>query len=484
MTKALTKEKREELRLELRAIRAMQNLETFEDFVARVSPQYRNVPKHLAPLYKLVNRTRHERVRALVSMPPRHGKSVTAHHAIAYRAYLDPASLNVYASYNADQAEPASSKIRQIALRAGANLSRKKLVDWETEYGGGLRATSIGGGITGRGVNDGLAVLDDLIKGWEQANSVGERDKVWNWIRADLMTRMEGIGSIIMFNTRWHPDDHFGRLAADGLGEEWEFINLPAISWEGQPVDEDSAPNYEPLWLGIDPLDPTREGALRKYKRLRALGDDTWESLFQGKPQRSTGEMFGAPSFYDPALVKPEGHVFIACDPAASDKSKADYSVMGAAVGVVRNGELWLYIVDWNRGQRKVPDTVRMLNGFQSKWYGAPVHVEAVAGFKSVPQMLLDIDPSLDVREWLPKGDKKQRAEPAAAAWNRGRILLPQGAEWLKPYVSELREFNGKGAKKDDQVDVTAILYKVAYDELIGESVGRGAYAEPSRYVA
>jgi len=65
----------DEERAELEALRAHRmQAETFREFVRRYAPRFWPVPRHLAPLYNLIERTRFERVFACVSMPPRHGK--------------------------------------------------------------------------------------------------------------------------------------------------------------------------------------------------------------------------------------------------------------------------------------------------------------------------------------------------------------------------------------------------------------------------
>ena len=44
--------------------------------------------------------------------------------------------------------------------------------------------------------------------------------------------------------------------------------------------------------------------------------------------------------------------------------------------------------------------------------------VEAVGGFRAVPQMLRSVDPKLHITEIQPAADKFIRAQPVSAAWN------------------------------------------------------------------
>ncbi len=79
--------------------------------------------------------------------------------------------------------------------------------------------------------------------------------------------------------------------------------------------------------------------------------------------------------------------------------------------------------------------------------------VEAVGGFKAVPQMLRVQDPNLDVVDITPIGDKFTRALPVAAAWRDGRVRLPGAASWLEDFLDEVKIFTGLKDIHDDQVD-------------------------------
>jgi predicted phage terminase large subunit-like protein len=90
------------------------------------------------------------------------------------------------------------------------------------------------------------------------------------------------------------------------------------------------------------------------------------------------------------------------------------------------------------------------------------VGVEAVAGFKAVPQMLRNEDPSLKVLEIIPLGDKWLRAQNAASAWNEGRLHVPVDRPWAKPLIAEVTDFSPR-AKVDDRVDTIAHGWNTLY---------------------
>src|SRR5262249_26106931 len=132
--------------------------------------------------------------------------------------------------------------VRAIARSAGVQVGKvtedstkaagsATVLDWKTPLGGGLKSTSLGGAITGRGIN-GLMVVDDSLKGSDAAASLGEKNRVWRWLRRDILSRLEGGASCIIVQTRWAEDDPIGRMLNGGedwpagLGEDWIYINL------------------------------------------------------------------------------------------------------------------------------------------------------------------------------------------------------------------------------------------------------------------
>jgi len=66
------------------------------------------------------------------------------------------------------------------------------------------------------------------------------------------------------------------------------------------------------------------------------------------------------------------------------------------------------------------------------------------------------VDPLLRLTEVKLQGDKFQRAQAVAAAWNDGRVLVPTSAPWLANFLAEMSAFTGVRDAHDDQVDALA----------------------------
>lgn len=473
---------------ELAALRALQHgVEPLEAFIARKSPRLKPA-KHLRKVIEVFNRSRYEEVYATVAMPPRLGKTTTYEHGLAYRNLYDPACLNFYATFADDLAVTTSRKVRKIAREVGVPLAAdaQSVNDWRTIMEGGLKATSVGGAITGRGCNGGIIVADDTLKGRAQAESRLQRDRVWDWLRADVMSRLEPGASMIVGNTRWHEDDPIGRLMKDGLGLTWEHIELPAIGDEdGEAVDEEQEPDRaRSLW-------PEGGYDLDRWAKIRARGEYDWWSLYQQKPRPPGGSLFaGEPERFDRSKFDWNGkRGLIVCDPAATDKTSSDYSAAAVFAMEGYGDESVMYVLDVLRVQTTIPKLCRRLVDFQRAHLGLPIAVEAFGAFVAVPQTLRENAPELrllelggdpkDPRSKLYRANKFTRAQPASKAWKGdgkvkgGRIRVPFDAAWAHAWIQEHNDFTGLDDPHDDQVDTTAHGWNRLFKPAVGGGGGR-----------
>lgn len=454
------------------------------DYMPRISPMMPGgvvglAPLHLLPIANAIAQAEYGPVRICVSVPPRHGKTELILHAIAWWLQRHPEHTIAYCSYSGDIAYGKSIRARDIALASGVPIrgDSYKAQEWRTMSGGGLLATGVMGALTGHGAN--LVIVDDPIKNREEAESETHRKKVDEWFTSTAMTRVTPGGSVIVIHTRWHSDDLIGRLKRKG---GWTVINLPALSDSGQYLWPEGGWDASVL-----------------AQRRKEIGEYDWWALFQGEPRPRGGRMFDAPTYYDkPTLISSTGgpriQIFMACDPAATAKTHADYSVIVvASVWVGTDGMPHMDILDVHRIQVEIPRLVYTLKHYCEKWKAA-VGIEAVGGFKAVPQTLRTLLKGVPIIDIPAVTDKFTRALPAAAAWNAGRIRLPGvrdalgvlGADierhpWIEQYLMEMGEFTGIADDHDDQVDATAHLYWLAANKGAGRK--QRTASELSRYM-
>jgi predicted phage terminase large subunit-like protein len=222
--------------------------------------------------------------RLMLFLPPGSAKSTYASVIfppwfLAQRAGLDV----IGASYNADLAEDFSARVLGIIREHGGTLGYGLASDaaklWRTSSRGTYRAAGAGGGITGRRAD--LFVIDDPIKGREDADSLLKRDKVWDWYRAEVITRLKPGARIVLIQTRWHEDDLAGRLLQDGAAD-WRVVRLPALAEPNDPLGREVG---DPIW-------PEWENAAALERKRREVGEREWASLYQQNPRPLEGSLF------------------------------------------------------------------------------------------------------------------------------------------------------------------------------------------------
>lgn len=481
----------------LELVQRRYGIQPLREFIPEISPHL-PPPAHTKILTDLFERARHERVRAAISWPPRHAKTITCLHAFAWWLKYDPADTCAYFTYSDRQGRSKSRIARDYALRAGIELdsSSQDMSEWRTQQGGGLLAGGRGGGLTGQGVS-GIFVIDDPFKNRKEANSAIVREDVWEWVAEVANTRLEG-ASLFVIHTRWHEDDLIGRLI--GMAEDipqladLEVINLPALAEEKDSAKDPLGRSFgQALW-------PEKESADELREKKAFMGDWSFDALYQGRPRPRGAKVFGEPTFYNIDEFKIDGcSVVLGGDPAATEKTSADYST--AVIIAVRMEDRILQLDGWPeprkvrcpvgyiqhvyREQVTVPRYVADVRNLQARWYNAKLGIEAVGGFKAVPQTLRAQDPDLRVVELPATGDKFQRAQPAAAAWNAGILMVPVFSDgtsplWVKPFLKEVCNFTGVNDATDDQVDGLGHAWnQVAHAP---KAVRRGSRAVPSRW--
>jgi predicted phage terminase large subunit-like protein len=450
-----------------RAVAALARLQRLDlltqpvvDFVPRVTPAFVK-PAHLGPLAALIERAEREPVRAVVSVPPRHGKTETILHAVVRYLARYPHRTVGYATYSMMLAHSKSREARNYARRAGVTIAddSRALGEWRTPLGGGLLAAGVGGSWTGYGVD--LLVVDDPHRNRDDAESRTMRDKAYDWLTSTALTRVEPGGSVIINAARWHASDMIGRLMSEQPGV-WEVLNLPALDDEGVA-----------LW-------PERWGAEDLADKRAEIGEYDFASLYLGSPRLRGTNVFREPARYQAPDITGR-RILIGVDVAATVSTRSDYSVAVVMAVKGAGAKLEADILEVFRAQLEIPALCVELERLQRKW-NAPLIVESVGVGKAVPQLLKQIGQRLRVHEITPKADKFLRAQSLAAAWNEGRVRLPTDGNWVRDYLAEMLAFTGVRDDHDDAVDATAHAFNHALSTAPLRSVPleRGPFARPA----
>lgn len=413
----------------------------------------------------------------IVSMPPRHGKSLTVSRLYpTWHQGRNPDHRAMLTSYGATLAHKNSRFARSIMqspkyldLFGIALDSSSRAVDAFDidEHEGGTDAMGVLGGATGKGAH--LLIGDDLLKNREEAESPKIREKTWDAVNDDLLTRLEPGGGVVLFATRWHMDDQIGRMlrllmdVPEKQNGPVRYLNLVALIEDEQDVLND------PLGRGLDEaLWPERYPAhILKAIRSR-IGPYSWASLYKGQPVPSEGGLFKR-AWLTPVDGLPE--IDFAArywDLAMSAKTSADYTV-GVKIGHGVDGH-W-YVLDVVRRQLDWGQVTQFLADVML--HDGPEVMQGIeeAGYMSRAVQDLNADSRLHgfaIYGYPVDKDKLTRALPVAAKCAAGLLHIVL-AGWNRDYVDELCSFP-KGAH-DDQVDATS----GAWAMLGGPSVTEGA---------
>lgn len=450
---------------------------TFREFIAAAHPRFIFYP-HLTPLIAALQLVADGSLdRLMVWMPPRHGKSETVSRLFpAYYLLRHPERWAALASYGSDLAYTLSRAARDFYGRGGGAMrgdaAAVKL--WMTDGGGGLWATGVGGPATGKGAH--LAIVDDPIKDAEQAQSPTIREKHKDWWRSTWSTRFEPGASAVVMATRWHEDDLSGWLLSqeDEEPERWTILDMPALA-DG-PRDDYPASCVvlpDPRQPG-DPLCPERYPALKLNQVRRRIGEYWFGALYQQRPRPRDGGLFGTtPALVDAAPASAVARVRF-WDKAGAAPGKGDYT---AGVLMAYDGHRWC-VEDVERFQAQADERNRRMvatGRCDAARYGR-VHqvVEQPPGLgKEATDAVVAAFGAAGLIAYAEpvRGDKVERAEPYAAQWQAGNIVLVRGP-WVPAFVEEHQLF--PHGRHDDQVDAGGGAYRYLGDRLLSHAVAGG----------
>lgn len=407
--------------------------------------------------------------RLIINLPPRNGKSeLISKYFPAWYLGKHPDHRIILASYEADFAAGWGRKARDLVeefgpeyFNIGVRQTSSAAHRWDLEgYNGGMVTAGAGGAISGKGAN--CFIIDDPIKNQDEANSKLQRDRVDEWYKSVVYTRLDtAVSSIIIMQTRWHDDDLAGRRIKemDKGGEKWKIVSIPAVA---EKDDILGRPIGTPLWPERFPL-----SYLHKVKGT--IGPDWWAALYQQNPIQQTGKLFKRQYFRyftregdiyklfaqdggSKSYKVSDTWIFQTCDPAASTRETADYFVL-ATWAVTPDNDLLL--LDILRDRLEGPDQPALFKQAYDLWHPQFQAVESAGLGKTLYQMLVREGlPVQDLQSMGQDMDKLTRARPAAVRMKAGAVYFKKGAFWLQDYEDELIAFD-KGAH-DDQVDVTS----------------------------
>ena len=404
--------------------------------------------------------------RLALCLPPGAGKTVYTQLFAAWFLANNPTSSIILASHTQNLADRQSIVVRNLVEEHGTALGitvdpRTTAAErWALQSGTEVRAVGAGAAVVG--FRSSSILVDDPLKGIEQAMSTSEKEKLYSWFRADLSTRLVPSGRVVIVQTKWALDDLLGRLL-DEEPDHWKLLSLPAYAEANDPLGREVG---KPLWLD----DPVYDYPKYIAEHKRTLPPRMFVSLFQQRPVAAEGNLIkGEWLVYhtppDPATC----HFYIGFDLATSE-GKGDFSAI-VTIALDPLGDC--YVIDVWRKQTTIDKTIDALLDRCRDFRPLLVATEAGGLYNAAGPFLksrmIERNVPAYVQSFPSKASKELRAQSFIGRVAVKGLYLPHDADWVSEFVAELISF--PSAAHDDMVDSCSVLFQALSNITPGPSL-------------
>lgn len=419
------------------------------------------------------------RPKLVIMAPPQHGKTRGLQDGIGWMSGKLPDLKTIYGSYSDD-------------LGVGTNMFLQRMLDDRTKFGrvfpdtmlgasnvvtavagsgrflrnssfleyvgkkGSFRNVTVQGQVSGKTLD--IGVIDDPIKGRNEAQSKNTRDKTWSWFTDDYFNRFSEYGGLILTMTRWHVDDPAGRFLE--MFPDAEVCGYQAVFEPDRPIPGNIV--KDPRLPG-EPLFPEYKSLAFLMERKKVYTQASWASLYQQSPIVGGGETF--PIAMARIVPNPPAKSEVRRSVRYWDKAGTTGSgafTCGVLMHEVKRGDMVRWIIsDVVRKQVNAWDRENLIRqtaeNDKATWGRVDIWLEkepGSGGKESAERTVANLRGfSAKADNVSGKGSKEVRAEPYAAQWQGGNVDLVSG-KWNRDFIDEHENFPGSTYK--DQVDASA----------------------------
>ena len=424
----------------------------FHKYLLETSPKKWNLhTPHILLLCKYLQEVADGKIKRLaISLPPRSGKSETLCRFAGFMLEKYSNSNVLCSGYSQSISRRFSRKTRTICSeRIGLSKNHQSIDEWSIDNGSVYYVGSVNNPRTGVGYN--CIICDDLIKNREQANSPAITEKLRDFYREDLYSRLEPGGSLILVGTRWSENDPIAY--AIELDNSFKVINIPAI------CDD---PDNDPLGRQLnESIFPERYSTEDYLAIKNIMGEFGFSALYQGKPVPKDGGLFKP----DRIKIDSPGKIVkkVRAYDLAASSGKGDYTT-GILLGVDEKDHYW--ILDVYRAQDgtdKRDAKILQISELDGRETRIRIPQDPGSAGKSLSHYFVKMLSGFVVISHPVSGNKETRAEPFAIQVNAGNVSMIK-ADWNRDLLNELEVF--PYGKNDDQIDALSD----AFDEISKKS--------------
>lgn len=433
--------------------------------------------------------------RLIINVPPGYSKtSMAVIHYIARGLAIDPRNRFLHLSYSGDLAYQNSSSARRIIksyeFRQMWNINTRNDSDsvstWWTLEGGGVRATSTGGQVTGfrAGHMDadkftGALLIDDPIKP-DDALSKTKREAINDGYNDTIASRLavETV-PIVVIMQRVGYRDMSGFLLRGGSGEMWYHLNLPVFIDQNEIYPEENTHaipidhKLPPGWLWSYKHNKTHEVALRAQRRK-------WFGQYMQAPKKMedmaamwTEETIKKARRWDD--TEPRRRL-VSIDPAVSDTDESDEH--GILVGTQISDTLFGIEADYTCKGTPKYWAERAIMAY-NKHAADAIVIEVNQGGDMCEDTLRNAGYEGRVIRVRASKGKTIRSEPIAALYELEYVMHATGLIKLEDEMMDFDALTGKsGGKSPNRVDALVWLltelsgYGLQFERLLELAVG------------
>ncbi len=328
---------------------------------------------------------------------------------------------------------------------------------WNTSAGGGLFAVGVGAAVLGRRAD--LAILDDLVASFEVAANPAQLQKIAEWIKSDLLSRMKPNGKIVCIMQRMAYNDPAGFLQRH-FSDTSTRVNVITLPMEAEVDDPLGRAPGERLWP---------EWFTDRHVETAKLDSARWLTMYQQQPLLDVGQFF-SPAWIDTRLEQPNAERMSVslCVDLATGQPGGDYTVIAAVGTFAHQGQKHLFVLDVQRRRISVIEAADLIITMAKRYDASEMVIDDDMLWKSSKDLIADrmrqqnryVHPHVLK---LAGQDKPTRAGALRAMMMSGRVHFAD-ASWLPALENELIAFplaTGNGV--DDQVDALALLPEEAW---------------------
>jgi predicted phage terminase large subunit-like protein len=396
----------------------------------------------------------------IILAPP--GSAKSSYTSIALPAYFmgkNPTKMVLTASYSTELAEKWGRRVRntvdssEFELLFNLRLSQDSTSAgrWANAAGGELYAAGVGSGILGFRAD--LAIIDDPVSGFEEAQSQTRLAKMHDWYETDFTTRLKPGAKTVLICQRLARNDMAGYLIDRNIlapTKRQRVIKLQMEAGEGDVLGRAPGERLWPEWF--------TESMVIDAKR----DDYKWRTLYQQEPPADDGAWVGSADIqFRPSPPRTADQVVYGMTDLALSVNTGDYTVH-FAVAVDAQGD-W-DIVDARRKRVDVNESATDIVDMCETWHPTEWLIDDDNASKTFAPLVATAARERGVPvPWcmlrMRGQNKETRAAPLRGMYKRHKVYMPADAPWASWLTTELLTFpNAIGMGVDDGIDSLGLM--------------------------